>query len=311
MNEDRNVRINELAGLLWDKASDALHPEASWASILAEHCKDDPSLSDDVRLFVKASEGEDLEVKGQLNVLPIAATEIDVPETIGDYKIVSILGVGGMGVVFAAEFKGPGMEARPVAVKVAKKSAHADAVMRRLRAEINLLSRLDHPHIVEIYTAGTTEDGSPYLVMELVEGSSTLDQYCTASASSLEQRVQLFVKVCAATEYLHEKNIVHRDLTIGNILVTKSGEPQIVDFGLAVFLHPVESAPTYANSNLTARRLGTPGYMSPEQARGEEGRTSDDVWALGTVLDLLIRDAPLASPGSTRLKRALEKVVAE
>lgn len=278
--------------------------------ILTPHCKDDASLGEDVCQFVRTAKSEDLDVKAQINVLPFEELEAPIPDRIGEYRVVSVLGAGGMGIVYAAEFKGQDMEARPVALKVAKDGSHAEAVMRRLRAEINLLSRLHHPNIVQIYNAGTTESGKPYLVIELVEGGVRLNDYFSSQGSAIEKRVSLFQKVCSAVQYLHDRNIVHRDLTPGNILVNKTGEPKILDFGLAVFLKPVDDAPSYANSEETPRRLGTPGYMSPEQARHEPGRISDDVWALGKVLDVLISNASLASPGSARLKAALQQIVA-
>ncbi len=309
MNYDRRLRINELADVLWDEASDTWHPEPSWETLLLPHCKGDLALREEVIRFVRASAAEGTEVALEISGVSLDTEEECLPDAIGPYKILSILGIGGMGIVYAAEFTGPGMEARPVAVKLSRHESYASAAMRRLRAEINLLSRLSHPNIVQIYTAGESDSGLPYLVMEQIEDGSRLQDYCAGHALSLQERLALFQKVCSAIMYLHGQNIAHRDLTAGNILVTRTGEPKIIDFGLAVFLKPVPDAPTVANSEITPRRLGTPGYMSPEQERGEQGRTSDDVWALGAILNQLIADAPIDTSEATYLKRHLQVVV--
>lgn len=313
MDENRLLRLNALIEHLWDSTSDKWHPEASWHGILHPLCEDDPTLIPEAcSLATEAqNQNQELDIPANLALLPFGENEPDMPEQIGEFKILSIIGTGGMGVVYEASFQRPAMEPRRVAIKVIKDTRDSEMTVRRLKAEINLLSRLKHPNVIDIHSAGVTDRGEPFLVMELVEDALSITTFCTERTLPLSDRIELFLNLCTTVDYIHGQNIVHRDLKPSNILVAKSGELKLLDFGLACFIEAVEDAPTFVNSEVTPRRLGTPGYMSPEQARGEQGRASDDVWALTGVLDLLLKGASQESGKNKRLTAMLRDVVAK
>ncbi|HEY4595144.1 MAG TPA: serine/threonine-protein kinase, partial [Thermoanaerobaculia bacterium] len=166
------------------------------------------------------------------------------------------------------------------------------ALRRRFLAERQILARLDHPGIARLYTVGNTEDGRPYLVMERIEGEP-LDVYCDRHRLTVNQRIALFRKVCAAVEHAHRHLLVHRDLKPANILVTAEGEPKLLDFGIAKQLAPAAGDPR----TRTGLRMLTPKYASPEQVKGEAVTTASDVYSLGALLcELLCGRGPYPVP---------------
>jgi len=213
---------------------------------------------------------------------------------IGPYKILEVLGEGGMGKVYSAEQTRP--FGRHVALKVIKAGMDSKEVVARFESERQALALMEHPSIAEVYDAGETEDGRPFFVMELVRGSS-ITEYCDRHKLGLEDRLRLFVKICSGVHHAHLKGIIHRDLKPSNILVAApEAEPvvKIIDFGVA----------KSTNLRLTERTLytkvgqvvGTPMYMSPEQAEAtfEEVDHRTDVYSLGAILyTLLVGEPPL------------------
>jgi serine/threonine-protein kinase len=177
---------------------------------------------------------------------------------------------------------------------VAIKLMHAELwqnelMLERFRAERQILANLNHPNIACLLDGGKTSDGTPYLVMEYVEGMP-LDEYCRANDLSVEKKLQLFLRVCAAVEYAHKSLVVHRDIKPGNVLVAEDGSPKLVDFGIAKLLEDDGRAAT-----MPTTRLMTPEYASPEQLRGEPITTATDVYGLGVLLyDLLTGMHPFA-----------------
>ena len=166
---------------------------------------------------------------------------------------------------------------------------------RHFRHERKVLAGLNHPHIARLYGSGSTRDGQAYLVMEYVEGER-LDQFCEAKGLSIDERLALFRKVCAAVTYAHQNLVVHRDLKPANLRVTPEGEPKLLDFGIAKLLDP-EGTTTAAKLDPTVTMQGamTPEYASPEQLRGEPITTATDVYSLGVVLyELLTGQRPFA-----------------
>ena len=173
-----------------------------------------------------------------------------------------------------------------VALKILKTGAASTEVARRFEAERQTLARLDHPNIASFFDSGETPDGRPYFVMELVEGSS-VTEYCDQKKLSLPARLTLFLDICSALQHAHQKGIIHRDLKPQNILVSEiDGRPvpKVIDFGVAKILEPVTAGAPGAT--LVSSILGTPAYMSPEQAGGrpEDVDTRTDVYALGVLL---------------------------
>ena len=207
---------------------------------------------------------------------------------IGRYKILRMLGEGGMGIVYLAEQQGS--IRRRVALKVIKPGMDSARVLARFEAERQALALLDHLNVANIYDAGTTEAGRPYFVMEYVKGLP-ITEYCDHHRLSINERLRLFQQVCQAVHHAHQKGIIHRDIKPSNILVSTQDDkavPKIIDFGVAKAI----SQPLTERTLLTEdnQLLGTPEYMSPEQAdmAGEDIDTRSDIYSLGVLLYVLL-----------------------
>ncbi len=196
------------------------------------------------------------------------------------YKVIREIGRGGMGSVYLAE-RSDGAYVKQVAIKFLSSERNSGQILERFRLERQILASLDHPNIARLIDAGNTEEGTPYFVMEFVDGQP-IQQWCDGHKLNIEQRLELFRTVCSAVLYAHQQLVVHRDLKPGNILVTADGTVKLLDFGIAKLLDATqteETAPT-----LTMLPLMTPEYASPEQAKGEAITTLTDVYSLGVVL---------------------------
>ena len=214
-------------------------------------------------------------------------TELE-PKVIGPYRLIKELGVGGMGQVWLAEQTEP--VRRQVALKLIKSGMYDSATVLRFRAEQQSLAMMDHPAIAKVFDAGSTSAGQPYFAMEYVDGVSITD-YCDSKKLGIRTRLQLFIQVCEGVQHAHQKAIIHRDLKPSNILVVEvDGKPmpRIIDFGLAKATVPLVPGATLFTQ--IGAFLGTPGYMSPEQASGEvrDIDTRSDVYSLGVVLYQLL-----------------------
>lgn len=199
---------------------------------------------------------------------------------IGGYRLVERIGVGGMGVVWRAQRADNAFE-RTVAIKLIKRGLDTDEVLRRFRLERQVLARLEHANIARLYDAGASDDGRPYLVMELIDGVP-VDRYCVARAMGIRDILELVRKIGLAVQYAHTNLVVHRDLKPSNILITPSGEPKLLDFGIARLLTDEPGSDSSVSG--TRQRLLTPRYASPEQIRGDSVSTASDVYSLGVVL---------------------------
>jgi eukaryotic-like serine/threonine-protein kinase len=215
-----------------------------------------------------------------------------VGRRIGVYKTIELIGVGGMGEVYRA-FRADDQYRKEVALKVVRAGQDSGVILARFRNERQILASLEHPNIARLLDGGTTEEGAPYLVMELIEGQP-IGQYCDAHKLTVSDRLSLFTQVCAAVQYAHQRLIIHRDIKPSNILVTQDGVPKLLDFGIAKVLG--SDLQSQATETLTAFRALTPGYASPEQIRGEPVTTASDVYSLGVVLyELLTGRSPYAA----------------
>jgi len=204
---------------------------------------------------------------------------------VSHYRIVERLGYGGMGEVYRA-VRADDQYQKLVALKLVRSDFDTRFIQERFKNERQILAGLEHPNIGRLIDGGTTEDGLPYFVMELVEGEP-IDRYCESHRLSTIQRLELFRSVCSAVHYAHQHLVVHRDIKPSNILVTADRVPKLLDFGIAKIMDP-EHFPRAAEPTATAMRLMTPEYASPEQIRGEAITTASDVYSLGVLLYYLL-----------------------
>ena len=217
-------------------------------------------------------------------------------ERIGPYRIVRSLGRGGMGEVFLAERADEQFQ-QQVAIKLVRRGLLSRHVQGRLKLERQILATLDHPNIARLFDGGTTTDGTPYIVMEYVDGEP-IDIYCDSRCLSIEQRLRLFQIVCSAVHRAHQNLVVHRDLKPSNILVARDGTPKLLDFGIAKMLDDRQMMHTMAVTQADYRVL-TPDHASPEQIRGDPITTASDTYVLGVVLyELLCGCKPFALKGN-------------
>jgi len=216
---------------------------------------------------------------------------------LGSYQITALIGAGGMGEVYRA-FRADDQYRKQVAIKLVRAGLDSRLVIGRFKNERQILASLDHPNIARLYDGGTTETGVPYFAMELIEGQN-IAEYCNRLALRVKERLTLFLDVCAAVEFAHQRLIVHRDIKPANILVTAEGIPKLLDFGVAKILSP-DAASGEFEPTLTLFRVLTPAYASPEQIRGEPITTASDVYSLGVVLyELLTQRNPFRSLSRT------------
>jgi serine/threonine protein kinase/Tol biopolymer transport system component/Tfp pilus assembly protein PilF len=178
-----------------------------------------------------------------------------------------------------------------VAIKVIRVEKLSDFAIRRFRQERQILARLEHANVARLIDGGTTESGLPYLVMEFVEGE-ILTKYCDLHGLAVTERCELFLKICSAVQYAHERNIIHRDLKPANILVGRTGNPKLLDFGVAKMLEP-ENSGVNKEATLAGVRMLTPAYASPEQLQGDPVTSQSDIYSLGVILyELLCGERP-------------------
>jgi TolB-like protein/Tfp pilus assembly protein PilF/tRNA A-37 threonylcarbamoyl transferase component Bud32 len=299
MTREQWKRIKEVA------VGAMAEPVSARQAFLAAQCGADAALRHDVEsLLASADEAESLFEPPSVVIDGAPATletigDLDagrIGERVGPYRIVRRLGGGGMGDAYLAVRADDAYD-KTVAIKLIKRGMSTDAVLRRFRQERQILADLDHPHIARLLDGGTTTDGLPYFVMEYVDGLP-LVEYCDAHQLSTRERVALFVLVCDAVQHAHERRVIHRDLKPSNILVTASGTPKLLDFGISKLLSPDIDAQS-TESTLLSRAM-TPQYASPEQVRGDAVAVTADVYSLGALsYELLAGQRPYRLNGHT------------
>ncbi len=265
-------------------------PEANRASYLSQACAGDLTLHKQVINLLNYHETgeralEDLiPADAQIKGTDTLADEVDpmIGRRIGAYRIEREIGRGGMGAVYEA-IRADKEFSKRVAIKLVKRGMDTDFILRRFRKERQILASLDHPNIALLLDGGTTSDGLPYFVMEFIEGLP-LYQYCDEHRLSIAGRLNLFLSICDAAHYAHQKQVVHRDIKPSNVFVTSEGVPKLLDFGIAKLLNPELAGDITHDPTATAMRLMTPEYASPEQVQGAPIGPTADVYSLGVLL---------------------------
>ncbi len=213
----------------------------------------------------------------------------NVGRLIGSWRLGERIGTGGMGAVYLARRVGRAFE-QTAAVKLLKRGTDTEEVLRRFRAERQILARLAHPNIARLLDGGETDDGLPFFALEHIANGVPLTTFSRSEKLSIPARLELFCKVCAAVQFAHQSLVVHRDLKPGNILVTPEGEPKLLDFGIAKLLEENEGHD--GAHTLPGHARLTPAYASPEQVRGEPVTTASDIYSLGVLLYELLVGRP-------------------
>ncbi len=286
-----------------------------------KECKDDPELKSEVtRLLesIQESEAEEF-LEGKESYPQNLVSELSktfeksetssslVGQNIDNFKILEVVGHGGMGSVFLAERADKAYD-QTVAIKVLRRGMDTPSNILRFKRERNILAKLEHPNISRLLDGGMTNEGLPYLVMEYVKGTPLIT-YCDTNNLTIEQRLDLFKLVCQAVQHAHNNAVIHRDLKPSNILVTEDGKVKILDFGIAKLLEPEEVSENLFQTRTGARML-TMGYAAPEQVEGEAVTTATDTYALGILLYKLLTGVhpfDLEKKNVTEIERLIRK----
>jgi serine/threonine protein kinase/tetratricopeptide (TPR) repeat protein/Tol biopolymer transport system component len=293
-----------------------LHDPDKRQAYVVQACGDDLGLRGSVEALLRAHDSQCL-----LDVPVIARDDLrrDTPVSegpgsiIGHYKLLETIGEGGMAVVYMAEQQEP--VRREVALKIIKLGMDTKQVIARFEAERQALAMMDHPNIAKVLDAGATETGRPYFVMELVQGVS-ITEYCDQNNLSPRERLTLFIQICNAVQHAHQKGMIHRDIKPSNVMVTMhdgTAVPKVIDFGIAKAINQRLTEKTLFTRY--AHIIGTPAYMSPEQAELSDldVDTRSDIYSLGVLLyELLTGTTPF---GEERLRTAgyveMQRVICE
>jgi eukaryotic-like serine/threonine-protein kinase len=263
-----------------------------------QQCPEPPALVAQVRALLAADTVADealasmvaeaaADVVSATSPAPMSApTSLAAGSLAGEWRLLRVLGQGGMGTVFLAARDGDTSDTR-VAVKLLHTPHVAQELHTRFRRERRILERLQHPLIARLLESGATSDGTPYLVMDYVNGVA-LDVWCAEQQLSVARRVALLHAICDVVQHAHEAFVVHRDLKPENILVTRDGAPVLLDFGIAKLLDPDNTAQTEP-SRLQAMTFA---YASPEQLWGEQVTHQSDIWSLGVIAYRLLTQHP-------------------
>ncbi len=289
--------------LLFNRAMEC--EPAARAAFLIEHGGEDLELRREVESLLASADdsGRTLQTPAArlTSGFPEEAATAMVGQHVGPYRLVREIGWGGMGTVYEA-MRADEAFRRRVAIKIVRREMATQLVLQRFRHERQILAELNHPNIAGLLDGGVTADGRPFFAMEYVEGQP-IDEFCRARTPGVRDRIALFLEVCDAVQYAHRSLIVHRDLKPSNILVTASGRPKLLDFGIAKLLD--DGAAGAAQLTHAGDLMLTPDYASPEQVRGGPITTASDVYSLGIILyELLAGQRPYRTEG-----RPLQEIV--
>jgi non-specific serine/threonine protein kinase/serine/threonine-protein kinase len=261
---------------IFDAAVELAPPER--APYLAEACNGDTKLMREVRSLLDslASAGDFIETP--------ADSAFHTGMSIGPYRIVQVIGEGGMGMVYQA-VRVDDLYRKLVALKIVRRGLCSTVALRKFETERHILAHLDHPNIAKLLDGGATPDGQPYFVMDFIAGTP-IDEHCDTERLPLRDRLKLFLTVCSAVQYAHQNFVVHRDIKPSNILVTPDGSIRLLDFGIAKLLDPEADAAALETPSVI--QMMTPEYASPEQLLNEPVTTASDTWSLGVLLYVML-----------------------
>jgi serine/threonine-protein kinase len=300
VNPDLWQRVSRV----FDRVAD--RPRSERAALLDELCAGDAGLRREVETLLAAAGDADAFLEQPYTApAPADYSPAAQPRRVGPWLVEREIGRGGMGVVYLARHSD---YPKAVALKVMHPWLEPELLRTRFRRERDILAGLEHAGIARLHDGGSAEDGTPFLAMEYVEGA-TLLEWADSRRLTTSARLELFLEVCAAVEYAHQRQVLHRDLKPSNILVTLEGTPKLLDFGVAKLLE-AETGEERDPTLLTAAPLMTPEYASPEQVRGEPVGPASDVYSLGVVLyELLTGRRPYRLVNRTA--REIERAVCE
>src|SRR5580658_9199060 len=297
----------------WQKIQNLFHkaadfPETEQRTFLESECAEDPALVAEIIILLREDahgasmlDGDIAQVAHQILHDPTGAPQAF--KEFGPYRILKTLGEGGMGIVYLAERKDLGSQ---VAIKILRDAWLSPARRELFATEQRTLAQLNHPSIARLYDADTSPDGSPFFVMEYVDGVP-LTTYCDKNNCSVHGRLRLFRAVCEAVLYAHHHAVIHRDLKPSNVLVKNDETVRLLDFGIAKHM---ESLGESADKTMTGLRLMTPAYAAPERIRSGQVGIQADVYSLGVILyELLAGRLPFDLSGLTPAQA--EKVLTE
>jgi len=297
MNTERWYRIEAL----FEQALGLAKTERG--RFLDEVCAGDPELHRELEALIAGSPTWAASVRSAVIAearLLAGDAAAQVGRRIGPFRLVRLVGEGGMGAVYLGE-RDDAQFSQRVAIKIVPHAFSSPSSIARFRDERQILAALEHPNIVRLLDGGSTDDGLPYLVMEYIEGP-TITDYATRHQLSVRRRVELVRQVCTALQHAHRHLVVHRDIKPNNILVDADGSPKILDFGIAKLLAPIARFEREART-VTGAAMFTPEYASPEQARGDGVSTASDVYSVGAVLYELMTSEPPLRPTGNALER--------
>ncbi len=291
-------------------------PAAERPDFLQRHCADDDAILEKVEGMLREDDSQGHSLESPALGATFCVSDLDAIETalmqelarVSHIHVLEKLGEGGFGAVYKARQLHP--VRRLVALKVIKLGMDTQQVVARFAAERQALAMMDHPAIAKVYEAGATPSGRPYFAMELVEGVA-ITRYCDEHRMTIPARLELFVRVCHAVQHAHQKGIIHRDLKPSNVLVGEQdgqATPKVIDFGIARAVG--DAVHSGGVVTIQGQPLGTPTYMSPEQAAGEPDiDTRTDVYSLGVLLYELLTGEPTLKPHTTQQATPAEVVL--
>jgi serine/threonine-protein kinase len=301
----------------WKKIEDIFSqaielPKTERSSFVQLSCGNDAELLNEVESLLKQDSGTGTLFATAISKAAGSLSQDDIKSfegrRIGPYRIIGLIGEGGMAEVYRA-VRDDDQYQKQVAIKLIRSNIGTAFLVKRFQQERQILASLEHPCIAR-FLEGGTQDGIPYLVMEFIEGEP-ITAYCKTRDLSIRERLQLFRSVCDAVQYAHRNLVIHRDLKPNNILVTSDGVPKLLDFGIAKLLNPEEITETSNVAHtVTSIRIMTPEYASPEQVRGETVTTSTDIYSLGAILyEMLTGSRPREF--KTKSLVGIERIVTE